>query len=297
MTKKAGYAAIIGKPNSGKSTLMNSILNYKLSIVSPKVQTTRKRVLGIYTSEKTQIIFIDTPGILKSMHKLHDAMISGIYKSIDETDVIILLIDLDKFAGFNNYFTDKFINALKKTKKTIIAVLNKTDLLHDKKELLPLIQELSKLDFINEVIPISGLKNDGINNLLSTIEKYIPQNDFYFDPEILSTQPQRFFVSEIIREHILNLYSKEIPYSTEVQITEFIERNEGKWFISAEIIIEKQSQKGIIIGAGGKKIKQLGEKARVDIEKQLQSEIYLDLFVKVRENWRKKSVFLKSFGY
>jgi len=166
-----------------------------------------------------------------------------------------------------------------------------------KKVILPLIKELTDLKYITDVIPVSASKNDNIEELINCVESYLPNGEFYFDPEFLSTQPVRFFVSEIIRETIFTSYHKEIPYSTEVVISEFKEKNDGKWFISADIVVEKQSQKGIIIGAGGKKIKEIGEKSRKEIEDYLDNEIFLELFVKVRENWRKKPVFLKSYGY
>lgn len=297
MTKKAGFVAIIGKPNTGKSTLLNSIIGSKLSIVTPKAQTTRKRVLGIFTEDATQMIFIDTPGILKPMHKLHESMLGYIEQSVNESDVILLLLDMKNLGDIDSYFTVHQLAAIKNSGKPVIALLNKTDLIGDKKQMLPLIHQLSQMDFIKEVIPISALKNQGIKEVLEIIAKFLPENEFYYDPELLSIQSERFFVSEIIRENVYNIFQKEIPYSTEIFIAEFKEREFNKWYISAEIIIERQSQKGIIIGAGGKKIKELGEKSRIEIEAHLEKEIYLELFVKVRENWRKKPVFLKSFGY
>jgi len=289
--------AIVGKPNAGKSTLLNAIIGSKLSIVTPKIQTTRKRVLGIYTKDNVQIVFLDNPGLLKPMHNLHKAMINYIDLSMKEADAIFLLVDLENYDNFEEYFNNSIRKQLEKLNKPIIIVLNKTDLINDKKKVLPIIKELSHHEYINDVIPVSGTKNDGIDELLKCLENYIPEGEFYFDSDFLSTQPVRFFVSEIIRETIFTNYQKEIPYSTEVQINDFKEKENGKWFISADIIVERQSQKGIIIGAGGKKIKQIGEKSRKEIEDYLQNEIYLELFVKVRDNWRKKPVFLKSFGY
>ncbi|MFH1051447.1 MAG: GTPase Era [bacterium] len=297
MIKKSGYVAIIGKPNAGKSTLLNAILGSKLSIVTPKIQTTRKRVLGIYTRENTQIVFLDNPGLLKPMHNLHKAMLNYIDMSLKESDVILLLIDLENYKNFDEYLNPHIRRQLENLNKPIIVVLNKTDLVQDKKTLLPFFKELTDYKYITSVMPVSASKHDGIDELLNFIENFIPVGEFYFDTELLSDQPVRFFVSEIIRETIFKSYQKEVPYSTEVVITGFKEKTDGKWFISADIIVEKQSQKGIIIGAGGKKIKEIGEKSRKDIEDYLQTEVYLELFVKVRENWRKKSVFLKSFGY
>jgi len=297
MKKKSGFVAIVGKPNSGKSTLLNTIIGSKLSIVTPKIQTTRKRILGIYSKDDVQIVFLDNPGILKPKHNLHKVMLNYIDISLKESDVVLLLVDLSEFKDFNEYFNPFIRRQLEELRKPIIVALNKTDLLHDKKLLLPFIQEISAYNYVTTVLPISATKNDGINELLQCLEKYLPEGEFYFDTDLLSTQPVRFFVSEIIREVIFTSYQKEIPYSSEVLITEFKENEAGKWFISADIIVEKQSQKGIIIGAGGKKIKEVGEKSRKQIEEYLQREIYLELFVKVRDNWRKKPVFLRSFGY
>ncbi len=297
MIKKSGYVAIVGKPNAGKSTLLNSIIGTKLSIVTPKIQTTRKRVLGIYTKDNTQIVFIDNPGLLKPMHNLHKAMMDYVDLSMKESDIVLLLIDLENYKNFEDYFNNYTLRQLENLDKPIIVVLNKTDLLPDKKIILPLIKELTGFKYITDVIPVSSLKNDNIEELINCIGTHLPNGEFYFDPEFLSTQPVRFFVSEIIRETIFTSYHKEIPYSTEVVISEFKEKNDGKWFISADIVVEKQSQKGIIIGAGGKKIKEIGEKSRKEIEDYLDNEIFLELFVKVRENWRKKPVFLKSYGY
>ncbi len=297
METKAGYVAIIGKPNAGKSTLLNAILETKLSIVTPKAQTTRKKILGIYTNDNIQTIFLDTPGILEAKHKLHNAMISYIDQAIKDADILLILIDLQKFSDLNSYFKPDFLSNLKKLKKKKIFVLNKTDIFHDKKDLLPIIEEINESQLADEIIPISARRKDGLSHLLSIISSYTPLSEFYYDPDILSIQPERFFVSELIREKIFMLYKYEIPYSTEVVITEFKERDINKWYISADIVIERKSQKIILIGEKGRMIKKLGEIARESIEKHLEHEIYLELFVKVREKWRQKPNMLKSFGY
>lgn len=297
MPTKAGYVAIVGKPNVGKSTLLNQLIGAKLSIVTPKIQTTRKKILGILTENKYQIVFLDTPGILIPKHDLHKAMQSYIDLSIQEADIILVLFDLFHYDDFNSYFDSGFKEALKKSKKIKIAVFNKIDLLKDNSLLSEKIEDLKTTAIFDSIFTISALENQGITDLISNLSNHLPINEFYYDSELLSTQPQRFFVSELIRENIFLLFEKEIPYSTEVVIADFKEREEGKWYISAEIIVERQSQKGILIGKHGLKIKELGQKSRIAIEEQLEMEVFLELFVKVRENWRKKDVFLKSFGY
>jgi len=296
---KAGYVAIIGKPNVGKSTLMNATIGAKLSIVTPKPQTTRKRVLGIYTQENVQIIFLDTPGILAPKYKMQSAMMDYVSSSIDEADCIIYMLDVTKYKP-QHAVTENVKNILNKiylANKKIICLLNKLDLLKDVKEVLPIIAEINSLKLFADIIPISALKENNTQNIIKTITNYLPDAKFYYDAEMLSTQPERFFVSEIIRENIFYMYGDEIPYSTEVNIIEFKERNYGKWYINSEIIIEKTSQKSIIIGKNGDKLKALMERSRSAIEEHLQTGVYLEVFVKVRPKWRDNTTFLKSFGY
>jgi GTP-binding protein Era len=301
---KAGYVAIIGKPNAGKSTLMNAIVGAKLSIVTAKPQTTRKRVLGILTENDVQIIFLDTPGILNPKYKMQTVMMDYVDNSIAEADCVMFIYDATRFNShrpFSNELLDILKNINKntspKTKKNIILLLNKFDLLKDRKEVLPMIDLLNKMDLFSDIIPISALKESNIDEIVSTISKYLSYSDFYYDPELLSTQPERFFVSEIIRENIFKSYSDEIPYSCEVNIVDFKEREFDKWFISAEIIVEKQTQKIIIIGSKGEKLKKVMEHSRHQIEEHLQVPTYIEVFVKVREKWRDNANFLRSFGY
>ena len=297
MNSKAGYLTIVGKPNAGKSTLMNAILGTKLSIVTQKQQTTRKPVLGIYTKDNCQIVFTDTPGILKPKYEMQRSMVAYIYSAIEDADIIAIIYDVVKFKYDGDHFPKDFIEAIKKSRKPVFLLLNKIDLLKDVKKVLPIIESFSKLGFFDEIIPISAIKEASIDVFLKTAEKYIPESEFYFDPEDLSTQSERFFVSELIREIVFKEYHEEIPYSTEVNIPEFKEREEGKWYISAEIIIERKSQKPIIIGAKGEKLKRVGERSRMAIEEHLQRPIYLDIFVKVRDKWRNNKTLLKSYGY
>ncbi len=297
MATKAGYLTIVGKPNAGKSTLMNAILGTKLSIVTQKQQTTRKPVLGIYTKDDTQIVFTDTPGILKPKYEMQRSMVSYIYTAIEDADIIAVIYDVVKFRYDGDYFQKDFIDAIQKSGKPVFLLLNKIDLLKDVKTVLPIIDSFTKLGFFDEIIPMSALKQASIDVFLKTANKYLPEGEFYYDPEYLSTQTERFFVSELIREIVFKEYHEEIPYSTEINIPEYKERETGKWYISAEIIIERKSQKGIIIGAKGEKLKRVGERSRLAIEEHLQTPVYLELFVKVRDKWRNNKNLLKSYGY
>lgn len=294
---KSGYAAIVGKPNAGKSTLMNAAIGAKLSIVTPKPQTTRKQVLGIYSDENAQIIFIDTPGVLNPKYELQKVMMGYVGEALETCDLVLFLIDLSNFGKVLDAKSIEILEELKKLKKPIIAVINKIDTYKDIKDVLPVIAYLSTLECFKEIVPISALKNASVDNLIKLIIENLPDGDFFYDPEQIGTQSERFFVSEIIREQIFKMFAQEIPYSTEVNISEFKEREDGKWYIAADIIVDRKSQKSILIGSGGSQIKRIGEKARVGIEEHLQTEVFLDLFVKVRESWRNNKNMLKSYGY
>lgn len=294
---KAGYIAIIGLPNAGKSSLLNAILGTKLSIVSSKPQTTRKSVIGIHTINDAQLIFIDTPGLLKPKYELQELMLSYIKEALASADIIALIIDSSDFSNSFLSLSKEIFNNLKHSEKPIIAILSKIDALKDTKLVLPYIQKLSEMNLFKEIVPISSTKNACINDLVNVFIKYLPYNDFIYDAENISTQQERFFVAEIIREKIFQSFKEEVPYSVDVIIEQFKERESGKWFISASIIIERQSQKGILIGAKGSKIKQIGERAREDIERLLEKPVFLELFVKVREGWRDDKDELKEYGY
>ncbi len=294
---RAGYVAILGKPNSGKSTLLNRIIGTKLSIVTDKPQTTRKRVVGILSGDDYQAVFLDTPGILEPRYELQRSMMRFVVESIAEADLVIALFDADEMAENPDYIDKIYSTYLDKIDSPKIALLNKVDLFFKKNELLPLMQRLMSFAVFDEVIPISAINGDNIEALIEAISKHLPGGPFYYDAELLSTQPERFFVSELIREKVLEEYHKEVPYSTEVNIIEFKERENGKWFVHAEIIVERDTQKAIIIGDKGTKIKRLGEKARTEIESHLQMPVFLELFVKVRDKWRNKPGMLRSYGY
>lgn len=290
--KKSGFVTIFGKPNAGKSTLINSLLNFNLSIVNRKVQTTRDRILGILTEEDYQIVFIDTPGILEPVYELQKFMLSEIKLSLEEADLIIHIIDAAKI----NYDELKKVNEDYKdllTDKNRIIVLNKIDLIN-KDNLLPIIEKLKNEFNYNEIVPVSALEDENIEELKKIILKYIPEGEYFYDKETLTNKPEKFFVCEIIREKILNLYHEEIPYSVMVSLSEFKERSNNLVYINADIILERESQKIIVIGKKGAGLKKLGERARKDIESFLNRKVYLELFVKVRKDWRNNRNFIRD---
>jgi GTP-binding protein Era len=243
------------------------------------------------------MVFIDTPGVLKPRYELHKSMMNFVEESLSGADIIIVIADVTRPETATRVLTPPFIEALKTLKKPCIAILNKMDALSDKTQALPFISALEELGVFTEFIPISALKKDNTDTLVNILESLLPEAEFFHDPEILSTMPQRFFVSELIRETVFELFKEEIPYSTEVTISEFKEREKGKWYIAADIIIEKESQKAILIGEKGSKIKQIGLLSRDKVEEHLEFPVFLELFVKVREDWRSKTTYLRSFGY
>lgn len=295
-TTKSGFVAIVGRPNAGKSTLLNSIIEFKLSIVTPKAQTTRKRVAGIYSTEDTQIVFLDTPGIIKPDYEMQKTMMSYVKNSLEEADLLLCLVDASTY-DIERGFDDLILNYLKTFTKTKILLLNKTDKIPDKKLLLPIINFMQNTGYFSEIVPISAKSGDNVELILSSIEKYLPEGEFYYDPEQLSPENQRFFVGELIREQVFFRLNEELPYSIEVVISEFKERENGKWFISADVVVERDSQKKIVVGNEGSKIKEIGQRARKEIERHLEKEVYLELFVKVKNDWRNNKNMLKSFGY
>ncbi len=295
-TFRSGYVALIGEPNVGKSTLLNSLLKQKISIVTNKPQTTRHKILGILNGSDHQIVFLDTPGIIKPKYLLQEMMMHFASSAVADADVVLLLVDAEKVKDKTYDKNNEAIEKIKAANKTTFLVINKIDLLK-KQELLPMLADLQSLFPFDEIIPISALTNFNTNELVSTLLKYIPVNPPYFDTEIVSDAQERFFVSEMIREIIFEQYEQEIPYSTTVDITEFKERELGKYYIAADIVLERNSQKGILIGKEGRALKRLGSFARKSIETFLGHAVFLDLHVKVREDWRGNQNWLDRFGY
>ncbi|ACF12587.1 GTP-binding protein Era [Chloroherpeton thalassium ATCC 35110] len=298
---KAGFATILGEPNAGKSTLLNVLLGEKISIVTPKPQTTRKRVLGIFTDKSCQIVLLDTPGIMKPKYKLHEAMLDLADKSVEDSDVLVLLLDVEKYQkGKAELKADLAFQRIANTKKPVILVLNKVDLI-TKDASLELIAKFSSEYPFREIVPLSALKGYNIREFLKAVVPYLPASPPLYPPDILSTAPERFFVSEIIREKIFQFFSQEIPYSTEVDVEEFQENYEKnparKDVLRCAIVVDRLSQKSILIGKDGKAIKRVGQAARKDIEAFLGRPVFLELFVKVKEGWREKESSLRDFGY
>jgi GTP-binding protein Era len=297
MNKKSGFVALIGKPNAGKSTLLNSLLGTDLSIVTPKPQTTRKEVIGILTEENYQMVFLDTPGIIKPRYKLQESMMEIIPNALQSADVLLVLIEVDDLKKNSNPLHSESIRLIESVTIPKIAILSKMDLCKSKLEIIPMLEKIAAITQFDEIIPISSKEKENLAPVLTSILKYLPENEFYYDEDSLSTLNNKFFASEIIREQIFHLTEEEIPYSTEVQIMEFSERENGKWYILADIIVEKQTQKQIVIGKQGSLIKQIGLRSRMKIEELLEHEVFLELFVKVRADWRNNPGHLKSFGY
>ncbi|MFA7227608.1 MAG: GTPase Era [Melioribacteraceae bacterium] len=297
MPHKSGFVSIIGKPNVGKSTLLNSLLGEKLSITTSKPQTTRKKILGILSSENYQIIFQDTPGILNPEYLLQERMLEYVFQSVKDSELVLFIIDIKEDPTGSQTLGDervsRILNSIE-TKK--ILLINKIDL-SDQTIVERLINDLTSKGMFEKIIPISAAEGFNLGSVIDTILEYLPEHPKYFPDDQLSDENERFFVSEIIREKVFERYRDEIPYSTEIIIAEFKERENAKDYISAEIVVEKDSQKPIILGSKGDAIKRLGQEARTAIEKFLQHEVYLELRVKVRDKWRSNPVILKSFGY
>ena len=297
MSVKSGFVSIIGKPNVGKSTLMNALIGEKLSITTNKPQTTRKRVLGILSSDDYQIIFLDTPGILDPEYLLQEKMLNFVFSSVRDSDVVVFMIDVKADPKGEHTFSDKtVVEILKNNNAKRILLLNKIDL-SEQAAVEKLMNELSAKNIFEKIIPISAEKKFNLDSVTEVIVEFLPEHPKYYPDDQLSDENERFFVSEIIREKIFEYYREEIPYSTEVLIEEFKERENAKDYICAAIVVEKDSQKPIILGAKGESIKRVGQHAREAIEKFLQHEVYLELRVKVRDKWRSNPNMLKSFGY
>ncbi len=287
---KAGFVSIFGKPNAGKSTLLNALMGEKLAIVSHKVQTTRHRIKGILTEKDYQIIFSDTPGIIEPKYKLHEKMMQAVKNSIEDADVCLLIVDVNDDLEEN----DKMFSALQLSCSSIV-VINKSD-----KSTTEKIEETKKFfadkKYCKEVIDISAKRKKNIDQLVNRIVEIIPEGEPFFEGDEITDLSTKFFVAEIIREKIFNLYDEEIPYHATVIVQEFKEKT-TLTKIRADIIVQRETQKGIILGEGGKMIKQLGSSSRMDIEKFISRKVFLELFVKVRPKWREDEIYLKEYGY
>jgi GTP-binding protein Era len=289
---RSGFISIIGRPNVGKSTLLNAVVGEKIAAVSAKPNTTRNRIVGIRTLSNAQLIFLDTPGIHKAKGELGKAMVETAMNTIGEADVILLMIEVNEPFGKGDCY---IIDSLP---KPAVLIINKIDTVR-KSEILKIIAESKRFkgNFL-EVIPISALRDDGIGDLMKTITNYLPQGPKYFPDDMITDQPERFLAAELIREKIFNLTREEIPYRTAVVVEEFQDVPEKNLVrISAVIYVERDTHKGIIIGERGKMLKQVGSLARIDIERILGAKVYLELWVKVKERWTQRAGLVKEFGY
>lgn len=294
MDKKTGFVALIGRPNVGKSTLMNRLIGQKIAITSNKPQTTRNRIQTVYTDERGQIIFLDTPGIHKAKNKLGEYMVNIAEKTLEDVDVVLWLVEPTTYVGTGE---KHIIEVLKKSKKPVILVINKVDTI-DKTEILKFIDTYRKEMDFSEIIPVSALKGINTDDLTETIFKYLPYGPMFYDEDTVTDQPMRQIVAELIREKALRCLSDEIPHGIAVTIEVMREREDGSmWDIEATIVCERDSHKGIIIGKGGAMLKKIGSAARFEIERMMEQQVNLKLWVKVRKEWRDSELLMKNFGY
>lgn len=289
---KSGFVALIGRPNVGKSTLLNFLVGQKVAIMSPQPQTTRNKISGIYTDDQEQIVFIDTPGIHKPKNKLDDFMDKSSYSALDEVDVVLFMVEPEPAGKGDQYIAE----LLKKIKKTVFLVINKIDKVHPDK-LLSIIDSYKNLGDFAEIVPISASQGNNVSELIKTIAKYLPEGPQFYDADQLTDRPEYFIVAELIREQVLKLIHEEVPHATAVVVDRMRDHEGGKLQIEATIYVERPGQKGIIIGKKGQMLKQIGIAARQEIEALLGEKVNLRLWVKVQKNWRSDPAFLKSIGY
>ncbi|WP_322763509.1 GTPase Era [Staphylococcus epidermidis] len=290
---KSGFVSIIGRPNVGKSTFVNRVIGHKIAIMSDKAQTTRNKIQGVMTRDDAQIIFIDTPGIHKPKHKLGDYMMRVAKNTLSEIDAIMFMVNINEDIGRGDEY---IMEMLKNVKTPIFLVLNKIDLVHPD-TLMPKIEQYQSYMDFTDIIPISALEGLNVDHFIDVLKSFLPEGPKYYPDNQISDHPEQFVVSEIIREKILHLTSEEIPHAIGVNVDRMIKEDEDRVRIEATIYVERDSQKGIVIGKGGKKLKEVGKRARRDIEMLLGSKVYLELWVKVQRDWRNKVNFIRQIGY
>lgn len=289
---KSGFVALVGRPNVGKSTLMNYLVGQKVAITSNKPQTTRNRISGIYTSDDMQVVFVDTPGIFKPHSKLDDYMDKASLSSLNDVDLVLFMVEPEEAGKGDRFIAEQ----LKNVKVPVFLVINKIDQVHPD-QLLPIIDSYRKLGDFAEFLPISATQGNGVSDLLNAIHKYLPEGPQYYGSDQITDRPEYFVVAELIREQILHLTSQEVPHATAVAVDQMNQRVNGKLQIDATIYVERDGQKGILIGKGGKMLKQIGINSRKQIEDLLGEKVNLRLWVKVQPNWRSDPNFLKRIGY
>lgn len=292
-THKSGFAAIVGRPNVGKSTLLNRVVGQKIAIMSDKAQTTRNKIQGVYTTPDAQIVFIDTPGIHKPKHRLGDFMVETAYSALREVDVTLFMISADQKRGKGDDF---IIERLRKNETPVFLVINKIDKVHPD-ELLAIIEDYAAQMTFAEIVLISATEGNNFETLMRLVIDQMPEGPQYFPEDQITDHPEYFIVSELVREKVLLLTRDEVPHSVAVVVDSMKRDENDKIHIQATIVVERDSQKGIIIGKGGKMLKQIGTKARLDIEHLLDDKVYLELWVKVQKDWRDKQTFLTDYGY
>ncbi len=291
---RSGFAAIIGRPNVGKSTLMNRLIGQKIAITSEKPQTTRNRIQTVYTDEEAQIIFLDTPGIMKARHKLDTYMVGVAERTLKEVDVILWLVEPQTFIGAGD---QHILELLKGVRTPVLLVINKVDRLEKKEDILPVMAAYRKAGHFEEILPVSALKGTGSEDLIAAMKRLLPEGPQYYDEDTVTDQPMRQIAAELVREKALRLLRDEIPHGIAVTIEKMEERKNGLFDIEATIICEKDSHKGIIIGKGGEMLKKIGSQARYEIEALMGTQVNLKLWVKVRREWRDQELYLKNYGY
>jgi GTP-binding protein Era len=294
-TYKSGFVSIIGRPNVGKSTFLNRVIGQKIAIMSDKPQTTRNKIQGVYTVNDAQIIFIDTPGIHKPKHKLGDFMTKMAQNTLKEVDIVLFMVNVEEGFGRGDEF---IIEKLKETNQPVFLILNKIDQIHPDK-LFSIINQYKDLYSFREIIPISALQGNNVETLIEQIRKYLPEGPQYYPENQVTDHPERFIVTELIREKVLHLTREEVPHSIAV-VMDSMEKREGREdtvHIGATVIVERPSQKGIIIGKQGSMLKEVGIRARQDIEALLGSKVYLELWVKVQKDWRNRLSNLRDYGF
>lgn len=289
---RSGFVSLIGRPNVGKSTLLNSIIGKKVAITSDKPQTTRNIIQGIYNEEDTQIVFVDTPGIHKPNHKLGTYLNKQAYYSIDDVDVILMLVDANMGLGAGDKF---IIERLKNVTKPVILIINKIDKI-SKEELLGKINEYKDLYDFSEIIPVSALKKDNVKTVIKVLKEYLPDSIQFYDKEDITNKSMEFLMGEIVREKVFELTDEEVPHSITAYI-ENVEKNKNNYVINGVIVVDRDSLKKIIIGKQGSKIKEISTRARIDIEELLGKKVYLELYVKTIKKWRDRESTLSEFGF
>jgi GTPase len=290
--KKSGTVALVGRPNAGKSTLMNHLLEEKVAIVSDKPQTTRHRIVGILSNERGQMVFYDTPGVHKPLHRLNRQMVRHAMDALNDADVVCLLVDAAQKPGAGDAY---MLEVIQKAREPRVLVLNKADRIKDKKALLPIIDRYAKTGLFAEIVPISARTGDGADRLLEVLWEKLPEGEPLFDPELLTIHPERFLVAERIREKVLELTSDELPFSTAVKIESWEDEEDRPLTrIHATILVERPGQKKIVVGRQGQMIKNIGTAARLDLEEYLGRKVFLDLHVRVEPGWREDQAVLAS---